>query len=211
MRLGSFTSAGVSLLPLALTALRRSHPSVTVVTREASTPALVRALRSGTVELVLLSSRPPYRAPDTEAPALHLRTLVERGLRVAVPLDHPLALGKFIEFADLHGQRWIASPSVGGDRRVGVWPGLDERPEIAHSARDWLVKLQLVAAGCGLTTVSPGLASAAPPGVCVLPVRGGPDEQRRILLARLPGPVSESAARLTDALARAVAQVGAIS
>ena len=36
---------------------------------------------------------------------------------------------------------------------MGVWPGLDERPEIAHAARDWLAKLHLVAAGLGVTTV----------------------------------------------------------
>jgi hypothetical protein len=36
----------------------------------------------------------------------------------------------------LDGQRWIASPSAGEDKMMGVWPGLDERPEIAHTTRD---------------------------------------------------------------------------
>ena len=45
--LGWFTSAGASLLPRALAALRRAHPAITVITREGSTPALVRALRAG--------------------------------------------------------------------------------------------------------------------------------------------------------------------
>jgi hypothetical protein len=36
--------------------------------------------------------------------------------------------------------------------------------------------------------------------VRILPVRGGPAEQRRILLARLPGPLTEPAARLAGAL-----------
>lgn len=69
---------------------------------------------------------------------------------------------------------------------MGVWPGLDEQPEITHTARDWLAKLHLVAAGFGLTTVPAALAPAAPPGVRILPVRGGPQEQRRLLLAPLP-------------------------
>ncbi|GAB3893022.1 hypothetical protein GCM10029964_069100 [Kibdelosporangium lantanae] len=126
-----------------------------------------------------------------------LRTLTERSLRVAVPADHPLARGEYIDVVDLRGQRWIAGP---GDGTMGVWPGLDERPEIAHTARDWLAKLQLVAAGCGITTVSPGLASAAPPGVRVMAVRGGPGEQRRVLLARLPRPLTEAMARVADVL-----------
>jgi DNA-binding transcriptional LysR family regulator len=115
-----------------------------------------------------------------------------------VPAAQPLARGEFIDIADLHGQRWIGGP--GGDRVMGVWPGLDERPEIAHTARNWLAKLRLVAADCGLTTVPAALAPAAPAGICILPVRGGPAEQRRILLARLPQPLSGPAARLADAL-----------
>ena len=50
VRLGWFTSAGASLLPRALAALRRAHPAITVITREGSTPALVRALRAGSVD-----------------------------------------------------------------------------------------------------------------------------------------------------------------
>jgi hypothetical protein len=48
--------------------------------------------------------------------------------------------------------------------------------------------------------VPAALAPAVPPGVRILPVRGGPAEQRRILLARLPQPLPEPAARLADAL-----------
>ena len=198
VRLGWFTSAGAVLVPRALVALRQTHPAITVTTREGSTPALVRALRAGTLDLAILASAPPFRPPDNETPALRLRTLTERGLCIALPASHPLARGEFVDVADLHGQRWIAGP--GEDRGLGVWPGLDERPVIAHTARDWLAKLRLVAAGCGITTMPTVLASDAPEGVRVLPVRGGPAEQRRILLARLPGPRSESAARLAEAL-----------
>ncbi|GAA3659406.1 LysR family transcriptional regulator [Lentzea roselyniae] len=200
IRLGWFATAGVWLVPRALMALERSHPSITVVTREGSTPALVRALRAGTLDIALIASSPPFRPPDDETPALAVDTLVERSLRVAVPAAHPLARNDFIDIADLRGQRWIAGP---GDQLVmGVWPGLDERPRVAHTARDWLAKLQLVAAGLGITTVPAALV--VPEGVRVLPVRGGPAETRRVLLARLPGPVPEPVARLAAALRAAV-------
>ncbi|GAB3844242.1 hypothetical protein GCM10027610_058350 [Dactylosporangium cerinum] len=88
VRLGWFTSAGAVLVPQALAALRRSHPAVTVVSREGSTPSLVRALRAGTLDLALLAAAPPFRPPDG-SPALVLTTLAERGLRVAVPAGHP--------------------------------------------------------------------------------------------------------------------------
>jgi DNA-binding transcriptional LysR family regulator len=206
VRIGWFTSVGAGLLPRALAALRRTHPAVTVVSREGSTPVLVRALRAGTLDLALLGSVPPFRPPDSETPALHLETLTERSLRLAVPATHPLARGEAVDVTDLRGQRWIASPSSGDESLMGVWPGLDERPEIAHTARDWLAKLHLVAAGCGLTTVPPVLMPAVPAGVRVLPVRGGPHEQRRILLARLPHPLPDPAARLADALRATVTE-----
>jgi DNA-binding transcriptional LysR family regulator len=207
VRLGWFTSAGAVLIPRAIAALRRTHPAITVTTREGSTPALVRALRAGSLDLALLASVPPFRPPDAESPALTLQTLAERSLCVAVPATHPLARSDYVDIADLRGQRWIASPSSGDEKLMGVWPGLDERPEITHSARDWLAKLHLVAAGCGLTTVPPSIAPAVPPGVRVLAVRGGPQEQRRIVLARLPHPLPEPAARLADALRAAAAEV----
>ncbi|MFS8095636.1 LysR family transcriptional regulator [Lentzea alba] len=202
VRLGWFATAGAWLLPQALTALARTHPSITVVTREGSTPALVRALRAGTLDVALISSSPPFRAPDDEIPALEVDTLVERSLRVAVPSAHPLARNDFIDVDDLRGQRWISGP---GDPWVmGVWPGLDERPVVAHTARDWLAKLQLVAAGFGITTIPTSLGAVLPDGVRILPVRGGPAEQRRVLLARLPGPVPEPVARVAAALRSAV-------
>jgi len=204
VRLGWFTSAGAGVVPRALAALSRSHPAITVVSREGSTPALVRALRAGSLDLALLGAAPPYRPPDSETPALRLQTLTERGLLVGVPATHPLARGDAVDIADLRGQRWIASPNVGDERLMGVWPGLDERPEIAHTARDWLAKLQLVAAGCGLTTIPTVLAGSVPPGVRALPVRGGPREERRLVLAWLPRTLSEPAARLAEALRAAI-------
>ncbi|MEU4519837.1 LysR family transcriptional regulator [Amycolatopsis sp. NPDC024027] len=205
VRLGWFPSAGAVLVPRAVAELRRTHPAVTVFTREGTTPVLVRALRAGTVDLAVLGSVPPFRPPDAETPALRLETLAERSLRLAVPAGHPLAGAGAVDVADLRGQRWIAGPSAGEETLMGVWPGLDERPEIAHTARDWLAKLSLVAAGCGLTTLPASLAGAVPPGVRVLEVRGGPSERRRVVLARLPGPLSEPAALLAEVLRQAAA------
>ncbi|GAA4997241.1 hypothetical protein GCM10023317_27370 [Actinopolymorpha pittospori] len=71
---------------------------------------------------------------------------------------------------------------------------------MAHVARDWLARLHLVAAGCGLTTIPAVLEDAIPPGVVVLPVRGGTSEQRRILPARPPRPPSEPVIRVAEAL-----------
>ncbi|MFI7387220.1 LysR family transcriptional regulator [Streptomyces sp. NPDC049813] len=199
VRLGWLPTAGAVLVPRTLAALRHTDPGLRVVGREGGTPALVRALRAGSIDLALLASAPPFRPPDTESPPLVLRTLTERALCLAVPATHALARGDHVDVADLRGQTWIAGSTSGEDRLMGVWPGLDERPEIAHTARDWLAKLHLVAAGCGLTTVPVTLAAAAPEGVRILPVRG-PQEHRRLLLAHLPRTPPEPVTRVATAL-----------
>ncbi|MFS8102723.1 LysR family transcriptional regulator [Lentzea alba] len=193
VRLGWFTSAGGALVPSALAALRRSHPALTVTTREGTTASLVRALRARTVDLAVLETQPPQPLDD-ETPALRTKVLDERELLLAVPSTHPLAHKDSVDVADLRGWAWIASPPPG----LGVWPGLDERQTVAHMARDWMAKLQLVASGAGITTLPESLASSVPHGVRVLHVRGGSRERRRIVVAWLN--LSEPASVVVDAL-----------
>jgi DNA-binding transcriptional LysR family regulator len=70
--------------------------------------------------------------------------------------------------------------------------------------RDWLTKLNLVAAGLAITTV-PGIAAAALPGdLRLLTVRGEPQEVRRSVLARLPARDSPELDAVADALRAAI-------
>jgi DNA-binding transcriptional LysR family regulator len=200
VRLGVFISAGAVVLPRALRALRTKRPDIRVTTREGTTPALVRALRAGTLDLALISSRPPYRPPDAELPALVTKTIDETGLAVAAPAYGRFAGRTVVDVDELDDVDWIASPSTGAEPLFGVWPGLAGRPRIAHTARDWMTKLQLVAAGCGLTTVPPSLADVLPEGVQLIHVQGGPEERRRALVARLPGRPNPSIVAVVDAL-----------
>ncbi|MDN3351990.1 LysR family transcriptional regulator [Actinomadura sp. DC4] len=206
VRLGVFPIAGTVLLPRALVALRRTDPGITVVTRDGGTPALVRGLRAGSLDLAVVALLPPFRPPDTETPALVIETLAERNLCVAVPAAHPLAAGDSVEVGDLEGQRWIAGRASGDETQLGVWPGLAGRHDVAHVSRDWLTKLRLVAAGCGLTTVSASVAEAVPAGVRVLAVRGGPEERRRTVVAHLPRRLPEAALRVVAALRTAAGE-----
>ncbi len=205
LRLGAFASAGAWLVPHALTLLRRTHPGIEVTTREASTPALVRALRAGSVDLAVIAMSPPFRPPDDETPALVLETLTEAAPFVAVPESHPLGGAGGVDLAELEGQRWIASRSTADESLLGVWPGLPGRQQIAHVARDWLTKLHLVAAGCGITTVPSVMTPAVPSSVRLLTVRDGPHELRRIALARMPGRPTPALAEVSLALHLAVA------
>jgi DNA-binding transcriptional LysR family regulator len=187
VRLGAIISAGAVLLPQALRTLRLRAPGLAVTTREGTTPALVRAVRAGSLDLAVVAARPPFRPPDDELPALAVETLAEARLLVAAPATGRFAGRTSVEVAELADVDWIASPGTSTEPLLGVWPGLAGRPRVAHSARDWLTKLQLVAAGCGLTTVPSNLAAVLPEGVRLLQVSDGTDERRRLLLVRLPG------------------------
>ena len=148
----------------------------------------------------MLASAPPFRPFDGEAPALRLTTLTEAELLVAVGPGHPLAAYDAVELAQLEGRRWVASRSDAGETLLGVWPGLAGRPDVAFVVRDWLAKLGLVAAGLAITTVPDIAAPAVPPAVRLLTVRGEPQELRRAVLARLPGPSTQEVDAVAGAL-----------
>jgi DNA-binding transcriptional LysR family regulator len=197
VRLGAFATAAAGLVPKALASL---PTQLKVTLREGTTPALTRAVRAGTLDLAVLAVTPPFRPPDTESPALELTTLSERELVVGVGAYHPLARARAVEVEQLEGQVWVASRSEVGESLLGVWPGLRERPDVRYVVRDWLAKLQIVAAGLAITTLAPITLDVLPEGVTAVAVRGEPQETRRVVLARLPGPLDVPAARVADAL-----------
>jgi DNA-binding transcriptional LysR family regulator len=197
VRLGAFATAAAGLVPRALASLSVG-PKVTL--REGTTPALTRALRAGTLDLAILARTPPYRPPDAESPPLELTTLSERELVLGVSARHPFARARAVEVAQLPGQVWVASRFQDADSLLGVWPGLAERPDVRYVVRDWLAKLQIVAAGLAITTLAPVALDVLPDGVAVVAVRGEPQETRRLVLARRPGPLDGPSARVADAL-----------
>jgi DNA-binding transcriptional LysR family regulator len=194
VRLGAFPTAAAGLVPKTLAGLPRE---LHVTLREGTTPALVRSLRAGALDLAVLAQSPPFAPPDAE---LELTTLSERDLVVGVPAGHPLASAQAVDPEQLRDQVWVASRGEHGDSLLGVWPGLDGRADVRYVVRDWLAKLRIVSAGLAITTLAPVVLDALPEGVKVVAVRGEPRHTRRIVLARRPGPLGAHAARVADAL-----------
>lgn len=124
-------------------------------------------------------------------------------LAIGVAANHPLARARSVEVEELEGQVWVASRSDAGETLLGVWPGLAERPDVRYAVRDWLAKLRIVAAGLAITTIAPIMGDALPEGVKLVAVRGEPQETRRVVVARLPGPRDAGTARVIDALVAA--------
>ncbi|MEU4114262.1 LysR family transcriptional regulator [Kitasatospora sp. NPDC028055] len=200
LRLGLFLSAGAGILPPALARLAATDPQITVTTTEGTTPTLVRALRAGSIDLAVLTSRPPHRPLDGESPRLHVETVADTELVLAAPSTGEFAGRTAVHVDELLDARWIATPASNSEPLLGVWPALPGRPRIVHAARDWLTKLHLVAGGFGVTTVPSRLAPLLPPGVSLLHVDGAPPEIRRILVARLPGRPTPTVTAVTRAV-----------
>ncbi|MFD8780574.1 LysR family transcriptional regulator [Streptomyces sp. NPDC059916] len=200
VRLGMFLSAGAAILPPSLARLAATAPQITVTTTEGTTPTLIRALRAGSIDLAVLTSRPPHRPLDGESPRLHIETVADTELVVAAPSTGEFAGRTAAHVDELVDAPWIATLSSNSEPLLGVWPGLPGRPHIVHCARDWLTKLQLVAGGFGVTTVPSRLSPVLPPGVSLLHVEGAPPEIRRILVARLPGRPTPAITAVTRAI-----------
>src|SRR5882757_9957805 len=120
LALGAFPSALGALVPRALARLRRRYPAIVVILREGTTPAQLRRLRAGRLELAVI-------ALDTEAGTearialddLRTDILLEGRLLVAVPSTHHLAQRGTIDVTELEDGPWIVGDSGGWDS--GGW------------------------------------------------------------------------------------------
>ena len=145
----------------------RCPPSSRVTLREGTTPALTRALRAGTLDLAVL-------AQHTAVPAARRRVAAARSSRRCPSASSSSACRRATRSpppapsrsSELAGQIWVASRSDAGDSLLGVWPGLAERADVRYVVRDWLAKLQIVAAGLAITTLAPVALDVAARTAC---------------------------------------------
>ncbi len=182
LRLGAFPSAAAVFLPSAIQALRVA--GIDVITRQASTPALVRAVRAGTLDYAFVSQRPPFRPLDDQTPALGFQPLLDTTLMLAVASNGSLGRAATVSAEQAAAALWVAPPASTQDAHLGVWPGLPGRPRVAHRAADWLTRLQIVAVDGGVTTIPGPEMATLVPGVRAVTITGIPPEVRRIGLLR---------------------------
>lgn len=183
LRLGSFPTAGSSLLPLAVTEFRRRAPGVALSVESARLAQLLDLLERRRIELAILWDYAWSRIDD---PGLHLQRIMEDPTAVVLASEHPLAKRASVNFADLSDQAWI----IRGDEhpladvlaRAGHSAGFD--PQIAFKANDYQELQAMVAVGLGIA-IAPRLAlTNLREDVCVVSL-GPAAPRRRILLARL--------------------------
>ena len=196
LALGAFPSALGALVPRALARLHRRYPAIVVTLREGTTPAQLRRLRAGRLELAVIALDPDAHLPLDD---LRIDLLLEGRLLVAVPATHHLAQRGTVDVIELRDGPWIVGDAGGGDPLLGIWPGTAPAPRIAHSVRDWPARLGLVAAGLGFAVVPSIAASTIPSGVRLVAVND-PQLIRRSVAAVTRPERSPGTAALIQAL-----------
>lgn len=198
LRLGFTVIASYTELPTAIQQFRSSYPDVTVDLQEANSPAVEAALERGEMDLGVLH-------PPLERAQLHLRSLPDERLVLAVPAGHRLAGRDEVTFGDLAGEPLLAAPrSVGPvlfDTLIGRFRAAGVEPVIVQEATPMTTLAGLVAAGAGIGFVTRGIATATRPGVAFVDVDSAPAVPMAAAWAT-DGPTA-TAARFLDLLSAA--------
>jgi DNA-binding transcriptional LysR family regulator len=183
VRVASFQTGAVNLLPAALATVAAAHPALRVEVVQAETGPALRSLALGQVDLVVgieYDHVPEGRDPNV----VRERLLVERML-LALPRDRPRTRGRRrVRLGDLAGEPWGAG-AVGGHaalvvRACNLLGGF--QPDVRHHSDDLLVLRALVAAGHAVTFM-PELLAARGDDSVVLRRIAEADLQREVFLA----------------------------
>ena len=173
LAVGTFASAGQSLVPGALARFRRQHPDVALSLLDLEPPDWYGLVISGDLDLLITHRYPGMPLPGPHG--LHRQLLLHDPLRIVLPADHPKACSAQLTIADLTDEEWI-SGDVGEPNRVSL--ELSARsvgglPHIAYETRDYQVTLALIEAGLGISLVPASvLGHASRPGIAFRPVEG---------------------------------------
>ncbi|MFI8186976.1 LysR family transcriptional regulator [Actinacidiphila glaucinigra] len=188
VRMVSFPSAGPSLVPTALAAMRAAHPDVRITLAEAQPPRAVEMLRAGECELALV-----YRYEDeaggVDAAAWEgflVRPLLSDRLFAVLPAGHALArAGGPVRLSDLADEAWIAGCPYCRRHLVELCGREGFEPRIDFATDDYPAAVGLVASGMGVSA-QPGLALEAVRlrGVAVRELR--PSVRRAVAALTLP-------------------------
>jgi DNA-binding transcriptional LysR family regulator len=165
--LGGFPTASAVLVPRTVARVGLRHPGLHISLREASSPVLLRRVRTGILDVAVIGVGEGLPAYDFDG--LSPEVVFDGDLCVAVAATHRLASATRVPVAELHTEPWIIGQGSGSDPQFGVWPTLHD-PRVRYAVRGWSARLGLVAAGLGISLLPELAAASVPLGVAVVGV-----------------------------------------
>ncbi|MBM7442318.1 LysR family transcriptional regulator [Streptomyces sp. HB132] len=202
LRVGTFVTAGVHLLPPVLTAFRRAHPDVELAVTDYEPPAGVAAVAAGDVDLALTHAYEPAAADPLPAGLSDEPLLVEE-LVLVTARGQMLSDGSGpLPVAELAGRPLISSAPEHPPRR-GVERALAEAgatPAVVCESPGYALVCALVSAGLGVAVVPEMVAAMSPAPLAVR--RLEPPAFRRTISVVHRGDRNTAAATTLTALLR---------
>ncbi|GGO91446.1 LysR family transcriptional regulator [Wenjunlia tyrosinilytica] len=184
LRMGAFPTAETELVPRATAAFRTAHPAVSVGVTEGPTHELVGLLRTGEIDLAVITAHPDRVA---ELPPLALRHLLDDPILVAPPQRHPLAHRGVLGLGELAEETWIADGDTAEETLLSACLRKGFRPRIDYVAREWTAKQGFVAAGLAITLVPSLASSAVRPDIVLAALHPDDAPIRAVYTATAPG------------------------
>jgi DNA-binding transcriptional LysR family regulator len=203
LRIGTFPTAGATVLLDALTRFHERHPEVELAVLEAPSSACLARLRSGDLDLAVVFDGDPEEGVRPDGiERIHLLT---EEMQVALPAGHRLAGAERVKLRQLAEERWLVGTApigVGVIRTACVAAGFE--PRVACQVDDPRIIGGLVAAGVGITFTSPLRLEDPPAGVVAVPLADAPS--RHVFAAVLPSAHRPAAVEALLALLRDAAR-----
>jgi DNA-binding transcriptional LysR family regulator len=193
LRLGSFASANVLLVPEALRTFLCACPSTGVAVVTSSPEHHLDALASGEVDVAIVAAWDVGKRD--EWPEVELAPLIEDELLLALPEAHACAHRRRIRLRDLSDTSWIegAHPDCLGPIET-VFRELGDEPRIEYFCDEWVGKQAMIAAGLGAALL-PALGLSGTLEGIVLRSLNGDVPRRRLYVAWRTCEGGESPAR----------------
>jgi DNA-binding transcriptional LysR family regulator len=201
VRLGTFPSAGASIVPPAIAAFRDRHPAVDVAVGVGEPPELIAQMKAGEHDLAVLIEMNPDDRPDD---GIERIPLLDDPMYVVLPTRHRLAHLPEIPLQELAAEHWMFGSPLGSCPDTSIvlrachMAGFE--PQIALSSDDYSAIQGFIASGVGVALIPElGLATIRD-DVIVKPMAGTPAARYIVAAAPLGGYRSPGTAAMLEIL-----------
>lgn len=187
VRVCGFATAVSALLAPAVSAIRSSHPHLTVEVSEAEPAECFDLLFAEDADLAVVQAVPGEGPPSEES--FDVQPLFDDPLDLLVPAVHPLAEERSVVLESAAREPWVLGAVGGSSQRIieVACSAAGFSPEVAHHAVDWSAVAALVAEGLGVALVPRLARLPVQYPVVRVPLHGDPAPSRRILTATRRG------------------------
>ena len=169
LQVGAITSAMLETVPAVLSALKRTHPHLSVFVREIDSAEAVPALQAGDLDLAFV------RLDGDVGNGIATMPLAEDRLAVALRSDHPLAAQSRVRLRSLADESLVMSARqvspVYFDMLTGVCRSHGFAPRVLHEVRSVTSQIAYVGCGQGVALVPSSMRKLAPANVVVRPLK----------------------------------------